>query len=53
MHLELSSIRAEKFGQAEMNLNILKSLLDFEEGAAEEFVNSKDFYTSGMNGLLL
>jgi hypothetical protein len=53
MHLELSSIKAEKFAQAEANLGILKALLDFDEGAAEVFVNSPDFYSSGMNGLQL
>jgi hypothetical protein len=53
MHLELSSIKADKFPIAESNLGILRALLDFDEGAAEVFVNSPDFYTTGMNGLQL
>ena len=50
MHLELNSIRYERFAQAETNLNLLILLLN-EPGAGEQFVESKDFYQSGMNGL--
>jgi len=50
MHLELKNIRAENFGRAEGNLDLIKALLDYQ-GAAEQFVSSPDFYSSGMNGL--
>ena len=50
MHLELNSIKYDKLAQAETNLNLLINLLN-EPGAGEQFVESKDFYTSGMTGL--
>ena len=50
MHLEHTNIRSETFTKAEQNLGIVKALLDFDEGAAEVFTGSSDFYTSGMNG---
>ena len=39
MHLQLSNIRHETFAVAEANLELIKSLLDFE-GAAEAFAGS-------------
>ena len=50
MHLEHSNIRFETFTKAEQNLGVLKALLDSDDSAAEIFVNSPDFYTTGMNG---
>ena len=52
MHLSLDSIKYDNFAIAEQNIEYIKSLLEYE-GAAETFVNSPDFYTSGMNGMLL
>jgi hypothetical protein len=49
MHLELYNIKAETFPQAERNLEIIKTLLDFD-GAGEVFVNSSSFYNSTMDG---
>lgn len=39
MHLQLPNIRQETFALADTNLELIKSLLEFE-GAAEAFVNS-------------
>lgn len=49
MHLELTNIKSETFGRAEQNLDLLKSLLDYE-GAAVTFVNSAQFFNNTMNG---
>lgn len=49
MHLTIPNIKAETYQQAEKNLEILKSLLDYE-GAGEVFINSSNFYNSTMNG---
>ena len=42
MHISLSSIKIEKFRQAEGHLETIKSLLEFKEGQ-EAFVNSPNF----------
>jgi len=52
MHLELGNIKAETFPKAEQNLEFIKVLLEYE-GAGEIFVQSPDFYTSGINGFQL
>ena len=49
MHLRLTNIKPECFGFAESNLDMIKVLLEFE-GASEIFINSKNFYKSGING---
>ena len=49
MHLQLSNIKIETFHQAEKNLEILRSTLDFD-GAALIFVNSSNFFNNTMNG---
>lgn len=49
MHLSLPNIKAETFPQAEKNLEILKTLLDYD-GAGEVFVNSSNFFNPTMNG---
>jgi len=46
MHLRLTNIKAESFGIAESNLDMIKVLLEFD-GAPEIFVNSSNFYKSG------
>ena len=50
MHLELKNIKQETFFQAERNLEILKSLFEFE-GAIPVFVNSNLFLSPTMNGM--
>jgi len=49
LHLSLTSIKAQLFPQAEMNLEVIRALLEFE-GAGEAFVNSGNFYTPNING---
>jgi len=49
MHLRLTNIKAESFGTAESNVDMIKVLLEFD-GAPEIFVNSSNFYRSGMTG---
>ena len=50
MHLELKNIKNDAFYQAERNLEILKSLFEYE-GAIPVFVNSNLFLTATMNGM--
>ena len=49
MHLSLKNIKAETFVEAQKNLEIIKSLMDFD-GAIQTFVDSSNFYNSTMNG---
>lgn len=49
MHLQLSNIRQETFALADTNLELIKSLLEFE-GAAESFVSSPQFLRKNLNG---
>jgi hypothetical protein len=49
MHLQLANIRQETFGLADTNLELIKSLLEFD-GAAEAFVSSPQFLGKNLNG---
>lgn len=49
LHLSITSIKAQLFPQAEMNLETIRALLEFD-GASEVFVNSGNFYTPNING---
>jgi hypothetical protein len=49
MHLELKSIKQSLFNRAEQNLELLKTILDFD-GAPQIFVNSNNFYNNTMTG---
>lgn len=49
LHLNLSTIKSEKFQTAESNSEFIKILLEFD-GAAEIFVNSPQFFLPNMNG---
>ena len=50
MHLDLTNIKPETFTQAETNVEILKSMFEFEDAIAV-FVNSAHFYNPTLNGL--
>tara|TARA_B110000305_G_scaffold219081_1_gene259762 strand:- start:100 stop:285 length:186 start_codon:yes stop_codon:yes gene_type:complete len=50
MHLQLANIRQETFTLADGNLELIKSLLEFD-GAAEAFVSSPHFLKKNLNGL--
>lgn len=50
MHLQLPNIRQETFNLADTNLELIKSLLEFD-GACEAFVNSPQFLRNNLNGL--
>lgn len=49
MHLQLINIKSETFSLAETNIELTKSLLDYE-GAAEAYVASPQFFRNGLNG---
>ena len=49
MHLNLSTIKQDKFQTAESNSEFIKIMLEFD-GASEIFVNSPQFYLPNMNG---
>jgi Ubiquitin elongating factor core len=49
MHLNLTSIKVEKFRVAESQLESLKLLLDYKE-AQQAFVKSLNFLLPGLNG---
>ena len=49
MHLSLKNIKVETFLEAQKNLEIIKSLLEYD-GAVNTFVESSNFYNNTMNG---